>query len=223
MAAGGVAAPPAYACYDHSRMDFTVADTYGAVSDLMRCETDVTSGVRRLLEHCDSLCPSAVWSEIAELDFAADSAYLKRWLHELLETEPPGENIVAFWFGLFDETAPDGGAFARLYLAGAESYDPDETNSEWACSPAYFPSGRYADSAVLRSISKVLSGAGEDISWLGSYVLPLGYASLALADACRSLSPDTLLGRRASRPVAVGFDSGDFITLPAISRPSSSV
>src|SRR5262245_3274227 len=48
----------------------------------------------------------------------ADSAYLKRWLHDLLETEPPGENIVAFWFGLFDETAPDSGAFARLYLSG---------------------------------------------------------------------------------------------------------
>lgn len=204
-------------------MDFTVADTYGAVSDLMRCETDVTSGVRRLLQHCHGLCPGAVWSEIEELDFAADSAYLKRWLHELLETEPPDEDIVAFWFGLFDETAPDGGAFARFYLAGAESYDPDETNSAWACSPAYFPSGRYAESTVLRSISKALSGAEEDISWLGSYVLPLGYASLAIADACRSLSSDTLLGCRASRAVAVGFDSGDFITLPVISRQPPSV
>ncbi len=186
----------------------------------MRCESDVASGMRRLLEHCDGLCPGAVWSEIAELDFAAD-AYLQRRLRELLETEPPDEDIVALWFGLFDETSPDSGAFARLYLAGAESYDPDETNSAWACSPAYFPNGRYADSAVLRSISKVLSGAGEDILWLGSYVLPLGYTSLAIADACRGLSPDTLLGR-PSTAVAVGFDSGDSITLPVI-RPSSTL
>lgn len=178
-------------------------------------------GVKRLLDHCNGLCPSAVWSEIAGMDFAADSAYLRRWLHDLLETEPPGENIVAFWFGLFDETAPDGGAFARLYLSGSESYDPDDSNSEWACSPTYFPNGRYADSAVLRSIPTVLRGVEEEISWLGSYVLPLGYASLAIADACRRLPPNTVLGSRASRAVAVGFDSGDFITLPAISRPPS--
>jgi hypothetical protein len=212
-----------YTCYDQSRMDFTVADTYGAVSDLLRCKTDVASGVRRLLEHCNGLCPSAVWSEIADLDFAADSAYLKRWLHDLLEAEPPGDNIVAFWFGLFDETAPDGGAFTRLYLSGSESYDPDGLNSDWACSPLYFPNGRYADSAVLRSVPRILSGVGEQISWLGSYVLPLGYGSLAVADACRCLSPDTLLGTRPSRAVAVGFDSGDFITLPMISRPTPSV
>lgn len=210
-------------CYDQLQMDFTVAETYGVVSDLMKFETDVVSGVRHLLDHCNRLRPSSAWSEIGGLDFTGDSANLKRWLQGLLETEKPEENIVAFWFGLFDETGPDGGAFARLYLAGSESYDSDDSTSEWACSPAYFPDGRYADSGVLRSMSRILSTTAEEISWLGSYVLPLGYASLAVADACRQLQPDALLGRRTSRAVAVGFDSGDFITLPAITRQTPSI
>ena len=204
-------------------MDFTVANTYGAVVDLMRYETDVVSGVRRLLEHCNGLCPHSVWSEIGQLDFAGDSAYLKRWLNDLLETERPQDEIVAFWFGLFDESDPDGGASARLYLAGAESYDPDDTNSEWACSPTYLPKGRYANSGVLKSISRTLSTNGEDVSWLGSYVLPLGYTSLAIADACRHLPSDILCGPKTSRAIAVGFDSGDFIILPAIAREGPSV
>jgi len=87
-------------------MDFTVADTYGAVSDLMRFETDVVSGVKRLVEHCKSLCPDPVWDEIAALDCRGDSASLKRWLHDLLEAEIPESNIVAFFFGIFDEAAP---------------------------------------------------------------------------------------------------------------------
>jgi hypothetical protein len=72
------------ACYDQLQMDFTVADTYGAVSDLMRCDPDVVSGVKRLVEHCNGLCPSPVWDEIAALDLSGDSAYLKRWLHNHL-------------------------------------------------------------------------------------------------------------------------------------------
>ncbi len=133
-----------------------------------------------------------------------------RWIHS--RNREAWREHRGVWFGLFDETGPQGGAFARLYLAGSESYDPDERNSGWACSPAYFPDGRYADSEVLRSMSRILSTTGEEISWLGSYVLPLGYASLAVSDACRQLQPDTLLGRRTSRTVVVGFDSGDFVT-----------
>ena len=199
-------------------MDFTVADTYDAVSNIVSSEANIASGMRQLIEHCQGLCPSSVWSEIASLDFAVDSDRLKQWLHSLLEAQKPEENIVAFWFGLFDEADNNQEAFARLYLAGSESYDPDPTNSEWACSPAYFPEGRYADSAVLRSMSRMLSTVESDVSWLGSYVLALGYASLAMREACRHLPQDILLGRRTPRAVAVGFDSGDFITLPPINR-----
>jgi hypothetical protein len=199
-------------------MNFTVEDTYGAVSDLMKGMPDVVSGMKHLLEHCGRLCPSSAWTEIAALDLTGDSAHLKGWLGDLLRTENAGESIAAFWFGIFDESVPEGGAIARLYLAGTESYDSNDSNAEWACSPAYFPDGRYADSAVLRSVPRILSKTSEDAAWLGSYVVPLGYAALVIGDACRQIPLDTLLGDRASRAVVVGFDSGDFITLPPINR-----
>jgi hypothetical protein len=199
-------------------MGFSEAETYGTVSNLVRRGVDVVSGVKHLLEHCDALSPSAVWREVAELDFAADADYLKRWLHELLETEPPEDGIVAFWFGMFDEAGEDGRSFTRLYLAGAPSYDPDDETAHWACKLAYLPQGRYADSQVLRYVSAILGAAGKEVSGLGLYVLPLGYAALALGEACRRLPPHLLLGRRASRAAAIGFDSGDFVTLPSINR-----
>ncbi|MGO9010730.1 MAG: hypothetical protein ACLQPN_11565 [Bryobacteraceae bacterium] len=204
-------------------MDFSEADTYGVVSGLMRYDVDAVSGVKRLIEHCNGLLPGAVWSEIAALNFAKDSDDLKQWLHDLLETEMPEDSITAFWFGLFDEARTDGRCFTRLYLSGSASYDPDDKAANWACSAAYVPKGRYADSQVLRSMSAIMGVAGGEASRLGSYVLPLGYASLAVAEACRRLPRHLLLGGRTSRAAAVGFDSGDFITLPLINRQVLSV
>jgi hypothetical protein len=150
--------------------------------------------------------------------YPGDCAYLKKWLHDLLESEPPGENIRAFWFGVFDEAEPGGLAYTRLYLGGSEVYDPDDETAEWACSLGYLPRGRFADSLVLRSVSIILRSVNEEISWLGSYALPLGYVSLVIAEACRQLPRDVLLGRRTSRAAAVGFDSGDSVTIPLITR-----
>jgi len=206
-------------CYDQLHMVYSAAtDAYGLVSNLARSEVDVASGVGRILEFCNSVCPSEVWREIGALDSTHDCSALERWLHDLLEAEPPEESIVAFWFGLFDEVGPDGRVFTRLYVAGSVSYDPNEMDSSWACGPAYFPRGRYADSQVLLSASALLSAAGGDALELGSYAFALGYASLAVAEVCRQLPSELLLGRRDSRHVAVGFDSGDFVTLPVPSR-----
>lgn len=196
---------------------FTVADTYDVVVDVVARHTDVATGVKKLIDHCGTLCPSTVWREISKLDFPQDSHDLELWLRTLLLEEKPDESIVAFWFGIFDEFTPEGG-LARLYLAGSESYDPLDQSPDWACSPTYFPAGRYADSRVLPAVSAILRQADERAMWLGSYVLPLGYAALAVAEACRRLPVDLLLGGRTFRDVAVGFDSGDLITLPRINR-----
>jgi hypothetical protein len=172
--------------------------------------------MERLISHCSDLCPDKVWSEIQRLDFSGDAEDLKTWLENVLVSESPGANIAAFWFGLFDQVGPTGQAFTSLYVAGAETYDPADDSADWASSPAYFPEHRYAESVVLRSISTLLEGCGEDVSWLGSYVLPLAYAALAVKQATRSIPADVWLQGRAVRALAVGFDSGDFVTLPEI-------
>jgi hypothetical protein len=199
-------------------MQFSEADTYGEVLNLVRSEINLVPGMRRLLEHCNSICPDTVWREIADLDFASDSDNLNQWLRALLKAEPPEENIVAFWFGVFDEAGTDGRGFTRLYLSGSETYDSGDKAGDWACSATYFPHGRYADSRVLRSVSDILRTAAEDASELGSYVCPLTYACLAVTEACHQIPHELLLGRHVSRALAVGFDSGDFITLAPIRR-----
>lgn len=199
-------------------MTFSEADTYGVVSSLMMTGTDVASGMRRLIEHCNRLCPDAVWDRVAALDFTGDSDHLTRWLQHLLEVETPDESVVAFWFGIFDQAGADDRNFTRLYLAGSASYDPDDKTADWACRPAYFPKGRNADSEVLRTVSTILRAAGREASELAAYVLPVGYVGLAMVHACARLPRDLLLGHRTSRAAAVGFDSGDFITLPLINR-----
>lgn len=201
-------------CYDR-HVDFSVADTYDVVAGVVKSEGSVTVGMKRLVEHCAHLSPDPAWPEIGKLDFEGDAENLKTWIEKILVTEPPSANIAAFWFGIFDSLGPDGRASSSLYMAGAETYDPGDDGS-WACSPVYFPEHRYAESAVLRSISGLLAGRDNGVSWLGSYMLPLAYAALAVKKAERSIPADIWLRGRAARAVAVGFDSGDFVTLPEI-------
>ncbi len=198
---------------------FSLADTYDFVAGVVSSEESVTVGVTRLLQHCAHLCPDRAWSEIGKLDFEADAQDLKTWVEMVLITEPPGAKIVAFWFGLFDRTGADGRVFSSLYLAGTETYDD---SGDWASFPAYFPKRRYAESRVLRSISYSLEGRDQRVSWLGSYILPLGYAALAVKKAGISIPSDIWLRGCAARAVAVGFDSGDFVTLPTVrSQPAA--
>jgi hypothetical protein len=192
-----------------------------AIIDVVASESDIAVGMRRLLDHCARLRASAVWERISLVDFTAGGERERAWLEALLKAEPPGDSVEAFWFGIFD----GGGAgeeeeppIAELYLAGSEVYEPDDPTAEWACSPEYFPQGRYAHSALLREMSELLNGADAEAFEIGAYVLPLGYAGLTAAEACRKLPRELLLGARAERAVAAGFDSGDFLTLPAIRR-----
>jgi hypothetical protein len=202
-----------------AEMDFPAADTYDVVVNVVSNEESVNDGMARLVAHCAHLSPDAVWSEIGKLDFDGDAKHLTGWLMEVLVAEPPRANIAAFWFGLFDRLGPDGRGYSSLYMAGTATYDPADSSCDCACWPAYLPKCRYAESVVLRSISGLLAGRHQIVSSLGSYVLPLAYAALAVRKAECSIPAEIWLGGRTSRAVAVGFDSGDIITLPQIKYP----
>jgi hypothetical protein len=199
-------------------MGFSRANTYDVVADVVRSEESVVLGMKCLLAHCTNLSPDAAWSEIGKLDFEGDARSLEVWIEKVLVVEPPGANIAALWFGLFDQASPNGRAFSSLYLVGSETYTPEDDDGDWACSPAYVPQQRYAESVVLQSISSLLDGRGDGVSSLGSYMLPLAYAALAVKKAEYSIPAGIWLQGCAVRSIAVGFDSGDFVTLPQIRR-----
>ena len=193
-----------------------MADTYDIIAGVVRSEEIVTAGMLRQLAHFTNLSPDAAWFETGKVDFEDDARNLEAWVARVLVTEPPSANVAAFWFGLLNQAGPDGRAFSSLYIAGSETYSPDDDGGDWACSPAYLPQQRYAESVVLRSISGLLEGRGLGLSWLGSYVLPSAYAALAVKKAEYSIPADIWLQGCAVRAIAVGFDSGDFVTLPQI-------
>jgi len=179
-------------------------------------EDSTSGGMNRLLDHCASHCPNDVWQGLRQLDIGHDVGNITAWLGAVLTAEPPPPTIVAFYFGLFDESEDGVQARCRLYVAGSERFDAADQSPEWAVDPAYFPEGRYSPSSVLVSLSAAAQGCGSDEAReLIEYVLCLGYASLAVKESRRNLAANPELNRILRKPVAVGFDSGDVFLLPS--------
>jgi hypothetical protein len=137
------------------------------------------------------------------LEVERDASNLRLQVEQILSGEPPSKSIKAFWFGLFNPILPRGIASCGLHFSGSTSFDPDDKDGDWACSyhDSYLPQGAFLDSTALHEIYLLVSAT--DVAGVGEYVLCLGYAALALKEITR----DWVL------PVAVGFDSGDFIML----------
>lgn len=198
-------------------MEFDLAAAAEHTEQIVKSATTLRSGMTQLLDYCAANSPAPVWSSIPRLNFERDSAQLLRWLENVLSTEPPSEEINAFWFGLFNPILDNNEASCGLYVSGSTQFDPEDETGDWAVvsDDSYLPEGRYAASSVLQRIHRLVTE--DDDGQIGEYVLCLGYASLAVREICRSLNPKLLLGQRQSRAIAVGFDSGDFIILDSVS------
>src|SRR5262249_41990318 len=146
---------------------------------------------------------SPVWQEMRKLDFEGELPHLRAWLGDVLASEPPGAEIQAYWFGLFNYLE-DGVESCDLYVAGSDHFDPDDLSPDWAVNPSYFPEGRYADSRALAALHQGLALADENAFEFGDYTLCLGYACLVVARVCGMLDPIILVGPRESRTVTVG-------------------
>lgn len=190
--------------------------SYRKIKELVRKKTPLVEGMHTLLDLCQELHPSPRWKKLYRLKYEDDLLYLAFWLETLLATEPPPRNVTGFWFGLFNPILEHGEPTSCLYLAGSKLFDPERQVPDWACSPFYWPAGRYSDSAVLTEIYRTVSKGGSGIGALGEYTLCLGYAALVVAACCRSPLRDRLLGKGLFRGVVVGFDSGDEILIDVL-------
>src|SRR5215475_5033750 len=170
---------------------------------------DVAAGMTELIGYCEKKNPNVVWKKIRKLNFRGDVERLREWLVEVLSSEPPANEIKAFWFGLFNPVLDDGRVRCCLYVAGSTRFD----EADWACwaDDSYVPDGRYADSKILDEIYSLTNEKG--VGDIGEYVLCLGYACLAVKHLCETIPSELLIGSRDTRAVAVGFDSGDEILI----------
>ena len=190
-------------------MGFNFANAYEFVKRTVESGSEVADGMSELIGYCEKKKRNVVWKEIRKLNFNEDAERLREWLVEVLSTEPPANEIKAFWFGLFNPAHDDGRVSCCLYISGSTRFN----EADWACwaHDSYVPDGRYADSKVLDEIYSLTNEQG--VGDIGEYVLCLGYACLAVKHLCETVPPELLLGSRDTRAVAVGFDSGDEILI----------
>ncbi len=171
------------------------------IKQIVQSNADVQTGFFELLNYCQTKWPHDVWEQVSKIEVQGDVDELKIWLDQTLCNEPPAGNIKAFWFGLYNPVLKNGEVTCRLYISGSTQFDPNTI--DWACwrEDSYVPKGRYAKSRVLRQIYSLV--VDTEIEAVGEYALCLGFAGLAVKH---------IFGN-SHKPVAVGFDSGDFIVV----------
>jgi hypothetical protein len=202
-------------------MNVTPREALAMVERVVRADTGVEEGMRRLAAYCQVKHPSPVWGEILALDIRSDIRALRSWLEEVMVEEPPDPRIEALWFGLYDAILRNGREYCAMYVSGATRFDPADRTAEWAewAPDAYMPASRYAKSEVLQEISNLAHGAGLEARELAAQVLCLGYACLAIREVCASMNRSIFLGGRPSRAVAVGFDGGGHVVVRTLDSP----
>jgi hypothetical protein len=183
---------------------FNLIDAFDYIEELTKSSPTVSVGMSQLLDYCELKTPNHLWSVVRGLDFERDTKKLRVWLEHVLLSEPPSDDIKGFWFGLFNPVK-DGEVSCALYISGSITYSDEPGWAVWN-DTSYLPKDKYADSIVLHEIYRIL----EKNNMFGDeeYVLCLGYACLAINAIYESAGL-----KRLDRPVAVGFDSGDYIIL----------
>ena len=58
------------------------------------------------------------------------------WLNDIIETEKPGNDILAYWFGIYEST----GGY-EIYLIGSKVFD--DNNDDWASNVDFAPQNKY--------------------------------------------------------------------------------
>ena len=195
---------------------FDISKSHAKVVDVLRVESSLDDGMASLIDFCAEHEKWRGWNALRKLEFSTDRSRLSRWLKGLLTKAPPPKPIKAYWFGLFNPIV-DGKTTCGIYVAGASAFDPEDDTFEWACDPAYFPDGRYAQSQVLGEIYQSVAKKAGGASY-GEYVLCLGYVGLVVKHLAIKFGPETWLGAARSRALAVGFDSGDGVLLGSVTK-----
>ena len=145
-------------------------------------------------------------SAVRAIDFGSNIDALRSWFRTLLQREPPDDDVIALYFGIFDRVI---GVFRRrtapeMYVCGSIHFDAADTYGGWASGPVWFPKHRYPSIPSLRQLGKALPPEGLLQGIIANAVV-FAMAEDLVTHADRSL----LLGDRPWLAVGCGYDSGD--------------
>ena len=185
--------------------------TFKKIQEVVASGVGVAEGMETVLAFCEKARPHADWSVLSKLPYG-NLSELRSWLVRVFEHEPPPQKIVGLWFGLFNPVV-DGVVVCDLHLCGSERFSADPGDKSWAVGPEWRPTERNAGSRILTALYLVAhrdGGLGND----AEYALALAYAALAVSEVLRAETSFPRLKETVG--VAVGFDSGDFLTLGSL-------
>jgi len=187
---------------------------YQAIAEVLMGHLAPSAALRSLLNHALSNPSFADARHLDDLPYEEDIDLIVESVRECIRREPIPETVTGLWFGLFEPT--DGSATPgwSMYMSGSVRWQPHDTDFNWAVSPEYWPDRRYLKSRILRDVyaqvKSVAPGARVELE----YLLVLGYSAIAVREVSNRLGP--LLAGPQLRGVAVGFDSGDAITVATL-------
>jgi hypothetical protein len=179
-----------------------------------------TWAVQDVIESVARKHRSSVWKKFEKLDVTDEPERLARWLTGVLRDEPPHPKVNGLWFGLFEMAATSrrkGGV--TLYVSGSRRFGTRASDSEWPCEQDWFPEGRYVNSELLGSMSRLRPKRDYDTAWIIECGVILPATMILIAEVCRRTAPRAILGTAPFRGIGCGFDSGDFHLL-GIVRPT---
>lgn len=200
-------------------MEFDPEQAHGWVVDELRRKRPVAAAMADLVARCAAVRPHPDWAKLAALPYS-DLASMEAWIRRPFQEEPPGRKLKGLWFGL-NNPCPDGRrATADVYVAGAERFEADPDDNEWAVDAEWMPQSGQAGSKLLAEIYRIAYRT-DDVARDGNdalendaeYPLVLGYGAFVVRELLARIEPEAVLGTSRSVGVAVGFDSGDFVLI----------
>jgi hypothetical protein len=115
---------------------------------------------------------------------------LKKWINGIISKEQPSEDIIAYYFGLFESLD-----HYMIYLSGSTEYDAEDP--DWACNNDFTPEDKYLRLQEYRGMSwqEVLEKVRIQLEAILETEVP----------------SNSFLGKASA--IAIGFDDGDLVTI----------
>jgi hypothetical protein len=181
-------------------MNLDLAAAHGWIVNEFGRQRPVADSMNALIDQCEAGCPHPDWAKFRSLPYSELST-LVDWLPKPFCNDPPACPLRGLWFGLYNPCYDGSTPTADVYVCGSERFDPNPEDNSWAVGPDWWPQDRYAHSAVLADVYRVAYRREEPVAeqknGLGNdaeYPLCLGYATYAVRDVLRQISPSRLLG-----------------------------
>lgn len=184
-----------------------------ALRDAVNEADDVAAGISRLLAFCRAEEPAetAIWSNLAQRDFAADYEQFRDYLGASLKASPVPASYSGYYFGLDGANMPNG---KGIEFGCSDTFDEarDDGSVDWAYNCSHCP---FEIPSLL--LAELYDGVVRMAS-LADYAICIAYVGLAVRDALRDLPISDTLGGARARAVCWGPHDGDLYRLGTLRR-----